>query len=233
MIVIIKTHFLKMNICNKVKWYFLMFFCVISLSECRDTFFPKILENRRVKRESRQGQDIKVGDFINCRELFLFYPKIQIEIQSKPLHILLSENDGLELKNGIIEWIHPNGSKSMEAISSILGAKIQNHSQNMDSGACFFRGFVDGDPSSLGKAFSMPDHKKALILSVAVNLCDGVRGIIRADGDGYLIEPVVGQYVHVESEHVIVRVSHGAQKDMTSLKRMRQKRDIVGGILIF
>ena len=65
------------------------------------------------------------------------------------MHILLSENQGLDLEHGVIEWIHFDGSKSMEPLVSVLKEKTRSLYSSEDD-FCFFKGSILGKTSSLG-----------------------------------------------------------------------------------
>ena len=108
------------------------------------TVFPRLIT--RVKRESHLA-DEPAGEL-----------QVQLSIGSKPLHLLLSENQGLSLGYGVIEWVHPNGSVTTEPILNALkGQKRPSHqddSLGSEPGPCFYSGAVREEKSSLGNVVS-------------------------------------------------------------------------------
>lgn len=108
---------------------------VLQAEEERMTVFPRLI--KRVKRESQLGpMDLQV----------------EVNVGSRPLHLLLAENDALSLGQGVIEWVHPNGTVTKEPIIDILKQKHKepNDDDDMDGSSCFFAGAVQGEQSSLG-----------------------------------------------------------------------------------
>jgi len=186
----------------RIQLYLLMQFTIIclflvhySMCDDRESVFPKIIQRNRVKRESNIIHDIE----------------IELAVDSKPLHILLSENHGLDLNHGVVEWIHTDGSKTMEPLASIVKQRNKNVS-HMDFDTCFFKGSISGEVSSL----------------VAVNICDGMTGYIQAGVDGYVIEPVQGDFSNIESEHVLTRLPPNTKTGSVNEDVIRKKRDIGG-----
>ena len=108
------------------------------------TVYPRLIT--RVKRESHLA-DEPAGEL-----------QVQLSIGSKPLHLLLSENQGLSLGYGVIEWVHPNGSVTTEPILNALkGQKRPSHqddSLGSEPGPCFYSGAVREEKSSLGNVVS-------------------------------------------------------------------------------
>ena len=71
-----------------------------------------------------------------------------MSVGPKPLHLLLEENNGLDLNHGVVEWVHSDGSKSKQSLFALLGNIKQNSTEDFDN--CFFKGNVSGRIGSLG-----------------------------------------------------------------------------------
>ena len=67
---------------------------------------------------------------------------------------------------------------------------------------------------------------------MAVNICDGMTGYIQAGADGYIIEPVQGEFSNIESEHIVMKVLPIARDESVNKDEIRGKRE-VGGILTY
>ena len=108
------------------------------------TVFPRLVT--RTKRESHLGE--------GSTDL-----EVQITLDSKPLHLLLAENQALSLGYGVIEWVHPNGSVTKETIMNVLKrtqAEMKEGSSAEDSTpSCFYSGIIRGEESSIGSTSSM------------------------------------------------------------------------------
>ena len=76
--------------------------------------------------------------------------QIEVDIGSKPLHILLEENNGLELNHGVLEWVYPDGTKTVQPLFSIL-KRMKNSSSELDFDHCFYKGNVNGERGSIGR----------------------------------------------------------------------------------
>ena len=64
---------------------------------------------------------------------------------------------------------------------------------------------------------------------VAVNVCDGMTGYIQTGPDGYIIEPVIGEFLDIESEHVVMKVPPIARNESVEKDEItRMKREVVG-----
>ena len=63
---------------------------------------------------------------------------------------------------------------------------------------------------------------------VAVNVCDGMTGYIQTGTDGYIIEPVIGEFLDIESEHVVMKVPPIARNESVEKDEIRMKREVVG-----
>ena len=109
------------------------------------TVFPRLVT--RTKRESHLGE--------GSTEL-----EVQIRFGSKPLHLLLAENQALSLGYGVIEWVHPNGSVTKETIMNVLKrtqAELKNSSSVEGSTSpCFYSGTIRGEQSSIGSTSPSP-----------------------------------------------------------------------------
>ena len=121
---------------------------------------------------------------------------------------MLQENSELELSHGVVEWIYPDGTKSVQPLVSILST-MKADSADPDLDHCFYRGNVYGDTGSI----------------VALNLCNGLHGFIQTGNDGYVITPVEGGFKQrIESGHEIVRVkpiSRPVEPDTMNKRRKR------------
>ena len=103
------------------------------------TVYPRLIT--RVKRESHLA-DGPAGEL-----------QVHVNLGSKPLHLLLAENQALSLGYGVIEWVHPNGSVTTEPIVNALKTrKTQSGGEDSgtEAGPCFYSGAVKGEKSSLG-----------------------------------------------------------------------------------
>ena len=119
---------------------------------------------------------------------------------------MLQKNGELELNHGVIEWVYPDGTKSVQPIASVLST-LKKNSTDADIDQCFYRGNVYGDTGSI----------------VALNLCNGLHGFVQTGNDGYVITPIDGGFKHgIESEHEIVRV----QPIPRGFKFERKKRTV-------
>ena len=83
-----------------------------------------------------------LGNISNC------CLQIEVSVGARPLHLLLEENSGLDLNHGVVEWIHSDGSKSQQSLSSVLGNIKQRSPEHFEN--CFFKGNVSGRVGSLG-----------------------------------------------------------------------------------
>ena len=106
------------------------------------TVYPRLIT--RVKRESHLADDGPAGEL-----------EVRLNLGSKPLHLLLAENQALSLGYGVIEWVHPNGSVTTEPIVNALKTrKRSSGGEEKDSGTeagrCFYSGAVKGEKLSLG-----------------------------------------------------------------------------------
>ena len=105
------------------------------------TVFPRLIT--RVKRESHLA-DGPAGEL-----------QVHMNLGSKPLHLLLAENQALSLGYGVIEWVHPNGSVTTEPILNALKTRKRSSvgeekDSGTEAGRCFYSGAVKGEKSSLG-----------------------------------------------------------------------------------
>lgn len=130
-------------------------------------------------------------------------------MNAKPLHLMLQENSELELGHGVVEWIHPDGTKSVQPLAAILGS-MKKDSADAELDHCFYRGNVYGDTGSI----------------VALNLCNGLHGFIQTGSDGYVIAPVDGPFKHgIESDHEMVRVKPITKVMEPNILNKRTKRN--------
>ena len=72
-------------------------------------------------------------------------------MQSKPLHLILQENRGLDLGHGTVEWVYPDGTKTVQPLKSMLKSLKHNSSGSYESDHCFYKGNVHGDSGSIGE----------------------------------------------------------------------------------
>ena len=104
------------------------------------TVYPRLIT--RVKRESHLAEG-PAGEL-----------QVHLNLGSKPLHLLLAENQALSLGYGVIEWVHPNGSVTTEPIVNALRSRKRSSRAEEESGTeagpCFYSGAVKGEKSSLG-----------------------------------------------------------------------------------
>ena len=104
------------------------------------TVYPRLIT--RVKRESHLA-DGPAGEL-----------QVHMNLGSKPLHLLLAENQALSLGYGVIEWVHPNGSVTTEPIVNALRSRKRSsrgeEESGTEAGPCFYSGLVKGEKSSLG-----------------------------------------------------------------------------------
>ena len=125
---------------------------------------------------------------------------------------MLQENSELELSHCVVEWIHPDGTKSVQPLASILST-MKTESADAELDHCFYRGNVYGDTGSI----------------VALNLCNGLHGFLQTGNDGYVITPVDGGFKKgIESDHEIVRVKPitGMMEPKISNKRPKRNSEI-------
>ena len=107
------------------------------------TVHPRLITSR-VKRESHLADE-------PAAEL-----QVHLNLGSKPLHLLLAENQALSLGFGVIEWVHPNGSVTTEPIVNALKTEKSSPGKEKEAGRCFYSGSVRGEKSSLGKTSRPP-----------------------------------------------------------------------------
>ena len=104
------------------------------------TVYPRLIT--RVKRESHLAEG-PAGEL-----------QVHLNLGSKPLHLLLAENQALSLGYGVIEWVHPNGSVTTEPIVNALRSRKRSsrgeEESGTEAGPCFYSGAVKGEKSSLG-----------------------------------------------------------------------------------
>ena len=111
------------------------------------TVYPRLIT--RVKRESHLAEG-PAGEL-----------QVHLNLGSKPLHLLLAENQALSLGYGVIEWVHPNGSVTTEPIVNALRTRKRSsrgeeesgtgeEESGTEAGPCFYSGAVKGEKSSLG-----------------------------------------------------------------------------------
>ena len=53
-------------------------------------------------------------------------------------------------------------------------------------------------------------------------------GYIQTGTDGYIIEPVIGEFLDIESEHVVMKVPPIARNESVEKDEIRMKREVVG-----
>merc|ERR1711962_1242805 len=87
--------------------------CILSIVSTQERFtvYPTLV-NRGRRESSFSDVDLQV----------------RLDLGSRPLHLLLAENQGLSLEYGVIEWVHANGTVSKQPISDILkkGRSLHN-----------------------------------------------------------------------------------------------------------
>merc|ERR1719341_1195563 len=92
------------------------------------TVYPRLIT--RVKRESHLA-DGPAGEL-----------QVHLNLGSKPLHLLLAENQALSLGYGVIEWVHPNGSVTTEPIVNALRPRKRSsrgeEESGTEAGRCFY-----------------------------------------------------------------------------------------------
>ena len=117
----------------------------------------------------------------------------------------MEENTGLELNHGVVEWVYPNGTKTVQPLASMLSA-LKRNSSEADVDHCFYRGNVYGETGSI----------------VALNLCNGLHGFIQTGKDGYVITPVKGDFSPgIETEHELLKIQ--PYKDENSDDRYKRE----------
>lgn len=70
-------------------------------------------------------------------------------------------------------------------------------------------------------------NSKSCSISVALNVCNGLHGLIQTGQDGYMITPVDNHNHDIESEHEVTRVSPINRNDFMS-KNFISKREVSG-----
>ena len=53
-------------------------------------------------------------------------------------------------------------------------------------------------------------------------------GYLQAGNDGYIIEPVDGEFVNIESQHVMIKIPPIARNESVEEEEIRMKREVVG-----
>ena len=71
------------------------------------------------------------------------------------------------------------------------------------------------------------DNVKLCTISVALNVCNGLYGLIQTGTDGYMITPVDNHIHHIEAEHKLIRVNP-IQRNEIVPKSHISKRDVEG-----
>ena len=146
-------------------------------------------------------------------------------MQSKPLHLILQENTGLDLGHGTVEWVYPDGTKTVQPLQSMLKSLKHNSSGSYEVDHCFYKGNVHGDSGSIGKLIFTKicfQIKSTYTNIVALNLCNGLNGFIQSGNEGYVITPVGKETDwNIESEHEIIRVSNIPRNDKNFNRRKR------------
>ena len=179
------------------------------------TVHPRLITSR-VKRESHLADE-------PAAEL-----QVHLNLGSKPLHLLLAENQALSLGFGVIEWVHPNGSVTTEPIVNALKTEKSSPGKEKEAGRCFYSGSVRGEKSSLGKNDLLQLHS-LLLPSVAVNVCGGgLAGVIQLANEGFSIQPEK-EGNGIESAHLVSRLPSRASLTKPEGKDRKKRQTASSG----
>ena len=71
------------------------------------------------------------------------------------------------------------------------------------------------------------DNVKPCTISVALNVCNGLYGLIQTGKDGYMITPVDNNIHHIDAEHELIRVNPILRNEIVPKSHI-SKRDVEG-----
>ena len=75
----------------------------------------------------------------------------------------------------------------------------------------------------------MKQNIKPFLISVALNVCNGLYGLIQTGQDGYMITPVDNHIHHIEAEHKLIRVNPIQRNEMVQDRHIN-KREVKGNL---